>query len=56
MFGSKRDHGNVYTRVFNNVPRIDPGNDLENVPRIDSRNDLENVPRIDSRNDLDNVP
>ena len=28
----------TYTRVFKNVPTIDPGNDLENVPRIDPRN------------------
>ena len=25
----------TYTRVFKNVPTIDPGNDLENVPGID---------------------
>ena len=54
----------TYTRVFKNVPRIDPENDLENdlenVPRIDPENDLENdlenVPRIDPGNDLKKVP
>ena len=33
----------TYTRVFKNVPRIDPGNDLEDVSRIDSGNDLKKV-------------
>ena len=41
MFGSKRDHGNVYLRL-KNVSRIGPRNALENVPRIDLGNDLEN--------------
>ena len=37
----------TYTRVFKNVPTIDPENDLENVPRIDPGNVLENASRID---------
>ena len=55
MFGSKRNHGNVYC-VFKNVPMIDPGDNLENIPGIDPGNVLENVPRIDPGNVLENVP
>ena len=33
----------TYTRVFKNIPRMDPRNDLKDVSRIDSGNDLEKV-------------